>query len=212
MEHGIRSCHLLHAGFLEPKSFRTIRDQEVPSPGGIHSRRIRSTVHSPRAALDIPGKDFIFQITVISPLNRKWLLALFLLLLYATFLFVLLGKPPALPEVMILPSTTLAVKSGRVPDRWIPANWVWLRWACRFGLGVPRRVGVQDVCGYDSNTVASILAQNSLGKPDAEGGGLALWILPGRTLQPPDGAPYHAVSGSVVEDDQRKSGITLARG
>jgi hypothetical protein len=149
---------------------------------------------------------------VISPRNRKCLVALVLLLLCAIFLFVLFGKPPALPEVMILPPTVLAVKSGRVPDRWIPAKWVWLRQACRYVLGAPRRVGVQDVWGGDSNTVAAILAQNSLGKPDAEGDGLALWILPGRTLQPLDGPPYHAVSGSVVEDNQQKSGMTHARG
>jgi hypothetical protein len=110
---------------------------------------------------------------------------------------------------MILPPTPLAVKSGRVPDRWIPVKWLWLRRACRLLLKAPRQVHLDLEWSNASNTVASVLAQNSLGKPDAEGNGLALWILPGRTLQQPVGAPNYSVSGGIVSDDRQESGMQM---
>jgi len=55
--------------------------------------------------------------------NQKWLIGLILLLLVAALLVVILDRPPALPTVMILPPSPLAVKTGRVPDWWIPVKW-----------------------------------------------------------------------------------------
>src|SRR5580658_5870044 len=119
---------------------------------------------------------------------KKWIVALVLVLLVGILLFVCLDRPSALPPVTILPSTPLAVKSGRWPDRWIPANWGWLHRACQFVFGHPRQVGINAQIIEDSETVASIVAQNSLGPPQAQSNGLAVWILPDSTLKPPRGA------------------------
>src|SRR5271154_3138066 len=120
-------------------------------------------------------------------MNRKWLIALILALLGGIFLVVYFDSSPALPAVTILPPTPLVVSSGRVPDRWIPAKWTWLKRACRFVLGPPRQVGFSIQFIEASETVAAIVAQNSLGQPQAESNGLAVWILPGQTLQQPKG-------------------------
>jgi hypothetical protein len=109
--------------------------------------------------------------------NHKWLVGLILLLLVATLLVVIFDRPPALPTVMILPPSPLAVKTGRAPDRWIPAKWVWLRRACLSLFGQPRQVGFNEHFIEFSGTVASIVAQNSLGPPQAQSNGLAIWIL-----------------------------------
>ena len=130
------------------------------------------------------------------PRNWRWLIALTLVLLGGTLIFEFFGAPPAIQEVMFLSPSQLPLHGGRVPDRWIPLEWDWLRRTCRFVLGAPRRVGFEMQRTEESNTVASILAQNSLGKPEAEGNGLALWILPSRTLQHPNGPPDHSLSGS----------------
>jgi hypothetical protein len=159
--------------------------------------------------LDIPRKDFTLQITVVFPRNWRWLIALTLGLLGGIILMVLFATPPAVPEVMILPPSQLPKYSGRVPDRWIPLKWDWLRRTCRFLLGAPRRVGLEAARTYDSNTVASVLASNGLGKPVAEGNGMALWILPGRTLQHPDGPPTHSLSGGVTADNRLRSKLTI---
>jgi hypothetical protein len=120
--------------------------------------------------------------------SQKWLIALILALLAGMTLFVFLDRPPALPAVTILPSTPLVVKSGRVPDRWIPANWTLLQRACQFVLGAPRQA-VFDVQFIEtSESAASIIAENSLGQPLAESNGLAVWVLRGTTLQQSKGA------------------------
>jgi hypothetical protein len=120
--------------------------------------------------------------------SQKWLVALILALLAGILLFVLLERAPAFPAATILPSTPLVVKTGRVPDRWIPAKWTWLRRACQFVLGDPRQVGFDIQFIEASETAASIITENSLGQPQAESNGLAVWLLPGTTLQPPKSA------------------------
>jgi hypothetical protein len=127
---------------------------------------------------------------------QKWPIVLILVLLFGMVLFVFLDNPPALPAVMILPPTPLAVKTGRVPDRWIPAKWTLLQRACLFVLGAPQQVGFDVQFIEASETVDSIVAQNSLGQPQAQTNGLAVWILPGETLTPPRGA-------STVRSDPR---------
>ena len=89
---------------------------------------------------------------------------------------------------MILPPAPLAVTSGRLPDRWIPAKWHRLQQACRLVLGPPRQVGLDIQFDEVSETVASIVARNSLGPPQAQSNGVAGWILSQRTLQSLEGA------------------------
>jgi hypothetical protein len=120
-------------------------------------------------------------------MRQKRLIALALVVLGGMLVFVILSKPPALPAVMILPPTPLAVKSGRVPDRWIPAKWTRLQRACRYFLGDPKQVGFNVRYMETSETVESIISRNSLGPPQARGNGLAVWILPDGTLRPPKG-------------------------
>jgi hypothetical protein len=121
------------------------------------------------------------------PRNQKWLIVLVLLLLGGTLIVVVFDRPPALPAVMILPPSPLTVKSGRAPDRWIPANWVWLRRTCLSIFGQPRQVGFDIECIEASETVAAIIAKNSLGQPQAESNGVAIWMLPEATLGQPSG-------------------------
>jgi len=121
------------------------------------------------------------------PRNQKRLIVLILLLSGGILLFVIFDRLPPLPTVMILPPAPLAVKTGRMPDRWIPLKWEWLRRACFFVFGRPRLVGFELQCIEASQTVASIVAQNSLGQPQAESNGVAVWTLPDGSLQPPSG-------------------------
>jgi hypothetical protein len=115
--------------------------------------------------------------------NRKWLIALVVASLAATLFVVYFDRPPALPPVMILPPGPLAAKSGRVPDRWIPPNWTWLQKACRFFRASPREISFNVKYGESSETVNSIVAQNSLGRPQVETNGFAVWILPDRPVK-----------------------------
>jgi hypothetical protein len=135
-------------------------------------------------------------------MNRKWLIVVIVALLGGMLLVVCFDRPPALPALAILPPTPLAVKSGRVPDRWIPAKWTWLRRACLFVLGAPRQVGYDIQFIQDSETVASILAENSLGPPQAESNGVAIWILPGETLKQPNGASTTTIGSRILTTDQ----------
>ena len=104
-------------------------------------------------------------------------------LLGGMILFAVFEKAPVLPTVLVLPSAPLAVKSGRVPDRWIPANWAWLQRACRFLFGPPRRVGYTVSFIVNSEAVDSIVNPNSLGQPLAQSNDLAIWIVPDNLLQ-----------------------------
>jgi hypothetical protein len=110
------------------------------------------------------------------------------LLLGGILLTFCLDRPPALPAVTILPPGPLVAKSGRVPDRWIPAKWTWLQKTCLFVFGPPRQVGFSTEFIEASESVPSIVAHNSLGPPQAESNGLAVWILPGDVLVQPGGA------------------------
>jgi hypothetical protein len=121
----------------------------------------------------------------MAPRNRKRLVVLILVLLGGTLNFVILDRTPELPAVMILPPAPLAVKSGRVPDRWIPRNWDWLRRVCLFVFGQPRQVVFEIQFMEVSETVASVVAENSLGPPQAKRNGVAVWMLSAGTLQPP---------------------------
>jgi hypothetical protein len=100
-----------------------------------------------------------------------------LVLLGGIFLLVRFDRPPALPEVMILPPTAFTMQEGRIPDRWIPAKWTWLQQKCRLVFGPPKWDVFDIQCPEITNTAAFIIDRNSLGRPDAEGGGMALWIL-----------------------------------
>src|SRR5580700_10250467 len=104
-------------------------------------------------------------------MKRKRLIVLALALLGGTLLCFLIDKPPVLPAVTILPPGPLVVKSGRVPDRWIPAKWGWLHRVCQFFLGAPKQIGFNVQCIETSGTVASIVALNSLGQPQAQSNG-----------------------------------------
>jgi hypothetical protein len=110
--------------------------------------------------------------------NQKCLVALILVLLGGTLIFVIFSRVPELPEVIILPPTPLAVKGGRAPDRWIPRNWTWLRRSCFLVLGQPKQVSFEIECSAVSEKVSSIIAENSLGPPLAESNGVAVWIVP----------------------------------
>jgi hypothetical protein len=123
-------------------------------------------------------------------------IVLALVVLGVMVLFILVDTtPPPLPPVMILPPGALSVKSGRVPDRWIPAKWTWLHRACQFVLGRPRQVESQVLFLETSDTVASIIAENSLGRPQAEGHGVAAWIVPESIMQRLEGV--HLLDGAA---------------
>jgi hypothetical protein len=141
------------------------------------------------------------------PMNRKWLIALVLMLMAGIVFVVWLDRPPALPAVVILPSTPLVVKSGRVPDRWIPAQWTLLRRACQFVLGHPRQVGFDIQFIEASETVASIVAQNTLGQPLAQTNGWAVWILPGRTLQRSNAASTSRSAPRIITTDGMQASV-----
>jgi hypothetical protein len=142
-------------------------------------------------------------------MNRKWLITLVLALLAGMLLVVCLDRPPALPAVIILPPAPLAVKSGRVPDRWIPANWTWLQRACQYVLGAPRQIGYAIQFIEVSDTVDSIIAQNSLGQPQAESKGLAVWILPGETIQQPKGASTTLSAPRILTADRMEARVLV---
>jgi len=127
-------------------------------------------------------------------------------------IFVLLDSTPALPAARILPATPLVVKTGRVPDRWIPAKWTWLRRACQFVLGDPRQVGFDIQFIEASETVASIIAENSLGHPLAESDGLAVWILPGETLRPSKGASTIRSAPRITTADGMQASVIVSSG
>lgn len=114
---------------------------------------------------------------MILPRNRRWLIVLTLVFVAGVLLFVAVYRlrPPA---VTYLPPTPLKVKSGRVPDRWIPAKWVWLQRLCRRVFGPPRQVVTTIETMEYFDTVAAIIAKNSLGQPQAETNGVAIWIVP----------------------------------
>jgi len=110
--------------------------------------------------------------------NRKWLISLVLVLLGVILLVGILGRPPALPPIIFLPPTSLPVKSGRIPDRWIPAKWTWLQQACLFVLGAPKQVRF-DIRFFDTvGSLTSIVATNFPGPRLSESNGVASCILP----------------------------------
>jgi hypothetical protein len=119
------------------------------------------------------------------PRAQKWLGVLILVLLGGIVVFIIIDTSPALPAVMILPPGPLVVKSGRVPDRWIPSKWIWLRKACLFVFGRARQVEFNVECFESSETVAATLARNALGPPQAQSNGVALWLLPDWAFRPP---------------------------
>jgi hypothetical protein len=119
--------------------------------------------------------------------NQKLVFALWLVLLGGITLLVVLLSLPAPPAVIILPPTPLVVKSGRVPDRWIPAGWTWLHRACQFVFGPLKQVDMRTQIIQVSETANSIIALNSLGQPQAESNGLAVWILPDGASTKPKG-------------------------
>jgi hypothetical protein len=74
-----------------------------------------------------------------------------------------------------------------VPDRWIPAKWTWLHRACLFVFGRPKQVFFRTQFIEANESVASIAAEHSLGRPQAESSDLAVWILPNAALQHSNG-------------------------
>jgi hypothetical protein len=121
------------------------------------------------------------------PRNQKWLMGVILVLLGGVVVFVIFDSAPALPAVMILPPGPLVVKSGRAPDRWIPSKWIWLRKACLLVLGRPRQVEFNVERFESSETAASVIARNSLGPPQAQSNGVAVWLLADWAFRPPKG-------------------------
>jgi hypothetical protein len=143
-------------------------------------------------------------------MKRKRLIGLVLALLGGTLLLIfIVDKPPALPAVMILPSGPLALKSGRVPDRWIPAIWVLLHRACEFFLGPPRQVGIAVQRIETSETVASVVARLSLGQPQAQSNGVSVWILPESTLVAPKGAATITSMARITVAEQQNAGVRM---
>ncbi len=114
--------------------------------------------------------------------------------------------------MIILPTTPLAVKSGRLPDRWIPSHWGWLYRACQFVLGAPRQVTFNVQCIGTSETVASVIAQNSLGPPQARSNGLAVWLVPESTLKPPKGFSSSAWGVNTVDRMKAGNSFGVANG
>ena len=161
------------------------------------------------ALLTSPEKISFSRSPVIATRIRKWFIALSLVLLAGTFLFVFFYKPPALPEVMILPPTAFTIQEGRIPDRWIPAKWTWLQRACRSVFGPPKSVIFNIYCHQIANTAAFFIDRNTLGKPDAEGGGMALWILRVWKLDRLVYGGRYGMSTSLSADDRMKSTMLL---
>jgi len=121
-------------------------------------------------------------------MKRKRLIILVLLLLSGVLLFVIFDKPPALASVMFLPPGPLAVKNDLNPYRLIPVKWAWLQRICLFFWGRTRVITRSFRFMESSETVASIVARNSLGQAQAESNGLAVWIVPEAFLERPKGA------------------------
>ena len=142
-------------------------------------------------------------------MKRKRLIVLALVVLGGMLLFVIIDKPPAVPAVMILPPGPLVLKSGRVPDRWIPAKWGWLHRVCQFFLGAPRQVGFNVQCIETSETVASIAARLSLGQPQAQSNGVSVWILPDGTLRPIKGTGRMASMARVITGNQYQATVSV---
>jgi hypothetical protein len=138
---------------------------------------------------------------------QKWLGVLILVLLGGIVVLVIIDSSPTLPAVMILPPGPLVVKSGRVPDRWVPPKWIWLRKACLFVLGQARQVGFELECIEAHATVAAILAQNSLGPPQAESNGVAVWMLADRKLRAPKDPATTITLARVSTSDQGQATV-----
>jgi hypothetical protein len=144
--------------------------------------------------------------------NQKWLIALAVVLLGGMLLFLICATPPAFPAVTILPPGPLVVKSGRAPDRWIPAEWTWLRRACRFVMGPLRQVGFHIQIIESSATVGSIVSQNFLGQPQAESNGLAVWIVPVGSLEPLKGAATSLSAPGITTADGMRATVGTSMG
>jgi hypothetical protein len=134
-------------------------------------------------------------------MKRKRLIALALVLLVGTLLFVIFDKPPALPAVMFLPPGPLAVKNDLNPYRLIPVKWTWLQRTCLFFLGRTRVITFSFQFLESSESVASILAQNSLGQAQAESNGLAVWIVPEDILERPKGVATRGRALRVISEE-----------
>ncbi len=119
--------------------------------------------------------------------HQKWPVVLILVSLAGALIFIIIDGAPTVPAVLILPPGPLVVKSGRVPDRWIPSKWIWLRRACLFVLGHPREVEFNVERFESSETVAATIARNALGPPQAQSNGVAVWLLPDWAFRPPKG-------------------------
>jgi hypothetical protein len=142
--------------------------------------------------------------------NQKTLIVLALVILAVTLVVVVFDKPPAPPPVIILPPGPLAVKTGRVPDRWIPRNWTWLQRACQFVFGPLRQTGFNVQFLASSETVASIVKGNSLGQPQAQSDDLAFWILPHETLPPGEGAATIVAAPMVTTLEQHEAMVGIS--
>lgn len=148
----------------------------------------------------------------MSQSNQKRFIALALVILCGVVASVYFQKPPVLPAVILLPPGPLVVKSGRVPDRWIPNKWTWLHRACRFLRGPDRQLvfGIKNIESADS--VATIMARNSLSQPQAETNGVAIWILPENSIKKSAGAETILCSARVSTVERMLSTVTAMEG
>jgi hypothetical protein len=158
----------------------------------------------------------ILQITVLPTRNQKWLIALSFVLLGGMLLFVLFEKPPALPKVMVLPPRPFTMPDGDIPFRWIPAEWTQVRRLCRYAFKEPQQIIFDINCPDVTNTPASIIARNSLGKPLAETNGWAVWIISPWTfnhfLYAPGSRSFHAMQTAHYTRNRMKSTLMLGWG
>jgi hypothetical protein len=147
-------------------------------------------------------------------MNRKWLISLVLVLLGVIVLVVILRRPPALPPIIFLPPTSLPMKSGRIPDRWIPAKWTWLQRACLFVLGPPKQVRFDIRFLNIGGSLTSIVTRDFPGQPLSESNGVATCILPATTRQKLelDSEVLAAPRIVTAEDREAGAGMGMASG
>ena len=138
--------------------------------------------------------------------DRRWLIVLTLVLLGAIFLS--FDHPPAPPPVTILPPTPLAVKSGRVPDRWIPRNWNWLRRVCWSVLGHERQVDLKVEFSQTAEPLAVL--EKALGQPQTESNGVAVWMVPESILRRPKDVATTVFAPEVTVNERRMARMTTS--
>jgi hypothetical protein len=110
-------------------------------------------------------------------MRRRIFIALIAVLLIGILAAIFLESPPPPPPLVMLPSASWPVKTGRIPDRWIPPKWTWLQKLCSRIRGKSRQVTLDVELIEVSEPVKSVVDKNKLGQPQLESDGVAAWIV-----------------------------------